>query len=495
MKTAHDPKPALIPGMQMVRHLGSGGFADVFLYEQKIPHRQVAVKIQRSGLSVSLDRAFRNEVDMLARLSSHPGIVSLYDAGATPDGRQYMAMEYCPHPSVATQLKTGSFSVAEVLDIGIRIAGALSFAHTKGVLHHDVKPANILFTEFGHPVLTDFGLAAPTGGEAERAVKGFSAPWAPPEQHQRSVPYTESGDQYALAATLYTMLEQRSPFEIPGADNSDLAIISRVLSAPLPPIERADVPPMMVDVLATALHKRADDRFASMQHFANALQQIQSQLDLSITALELRPEAVRPQFISNIVDGSVKTRNELTHFVTGEPSNRSEDRFVDETKLVDAVLHSKSCQCEECRKKSRWFSPELRQMLVKNRFLIAMVATVAAVSLGAWIYSANKASEDTENSSVPQDQVALSVHNPIEDLRGELGADGLTFSWSGVGTDAVYLYRFLDTLDTQEVQQTRENSVTVLSPQGRVCVEVIARFADGTTTPPTQACVDSPGTP
>ena len=179
--------PPAIPNATFVRHLGSGGFADVYLFRQLMPQRDVAVKVLRPDSNAQASAAFDAEVNLMARVSNHPSIVSFYTAGITDDGRHYLVMEYCPPPHLGQRSKEHRIPVSQALDIGVRIAGAVETLHQRGIIHRDVKPMNILFTQFGHPVLTDFGIAAQTGTDEETAG-GFSVAWAPPNSRTGQAP-------------------------------------------------------------------------------------------------------------------------------------------------------------------------------------------------------------------------------------------------------------------------------------------------------------------
>jgi serine/threonine protein kinase len=139
--------------------LGSGGFAAVYRCWQLRVGREVAVKVDNRVLLSERDRRrFVREVTAAGRLSGHPHVIDVYDAGTLPDGRPYLVMELCPAGSLADALhRDGPMSPAQVRDIGIRISDALAAAHAAGVLHRDIKPANILINRYGLVGLSDFG--------------------------------------------------------------------------------------------------------------------------------------------------------------------------------------------------------------------------------------------------------------------------------------------------------------------------------------------------
>jgi len=278
--------PPDLPGYTYSRLLGMGGFADVFLYQQELPSRDVAVKVL---LDTHLDDEARSqfvtEANLMAQVSQHPAIVTVHHAGFADDGRPYLIMEYCSRPGVAERYRTERMDVAESLRIAIRIASAVASAHKAGIWHRDIKPANVLTTDFGWPALTDFGIAA-TAAIAGSAV-GMSIPWAPPELLSPSPSGDERSDVYSLAATLYSMLAGRSPFEVLGTANTAGDLVGRIERMPLPRILRSDVPDDLFEVLDTAMAKRAEDRHPSSIAFARDLQGIEADLGLPVTALDL----------------------------------------------------------------------------------------------------------------------------------------------------------------------------------------------------------------
>ncbi|GAA2200493.1 serine/threonine-protein kinase [Sinomonas flava] len=282
--------PPQLPGFRYLSLLGSGGFSDVFLYEQDRPRRKVAVKVLVSDLRTeSARRQFESEANLMAQLSSHPYIVTIYEAETTADGHSYLAMEYCSRPSLDIRYRREPLSVDEVLAIGIQVSSAVETAHRAGIAHRDIKPANILVTDYNRPALTDFGISGTVEGGGESDM-GMSIPWSPPESFRGGAVDGVALDVWALGATLYTLLAGRSPFVIPGGDNSQRSLVQRIHSSPVPPIGRADVPGSLELVLSTAMSKSTEGRYSSAHTFALALQRIQSELNLSVTPFEVLEE-------------------------------------------------------------------------------------------------------------------------------------------------------------------------------------------------------------
>ncbi len=301
--------PPEIPGFGYVQLLGSGGFADVFLYEQRMPRRRVAIKVLLSeSLTEGARESFDAEANLMAQLSTHPSIVTIYQAGIAEDGRPYLAMEYCPKPNLGARYRREKIGVAEALRIGIQVAGAVETSHRAGILHRDIKPANILVTEYNRPALTDFGISVTLVGGGEQESVGMSIPWSPPEVFGAAGSSGVAADIYSLGATVYTILAGRSPFEVPGGANSGLDLIARIQSSPLTKTGRADVPASLEEVLATAMAKQESSRFSTALEFARALQKVQLELSMSVTPADVLDEQVAAEQIDEEDEGNTRIR-------------------------------------------------------------------------------------------------------------------------------------------------------------------------------------------
>jgi len=283
--------PPQIPGLTYLNLLGSGGFADVFLYEQELPRRKVAVKALLAQAVTPEGRAqFAGEANLMAQLSTHPSIVTIYQAATTEDGRPYLVMEYCPRPNLSARYRRERIGVAEALRIAVRLAGAVETAHRAGILHRDIKPANVLTTDYGWPALTDFGISVAGGSTDDTDQAGMSIPWAAPEFFIEDAPRGAAADVYALAATIYTLLAGRSPFEAPGQSNAALDLITRIERNPVPATGRDDVPEALEEILRRGMAKDPRARFSSAASFARAVQQVETELHLPLTPLDI-PDA------------------------------------------------------------------------------------------------------------------------------------------------------------------------------------------------------------
>lgn len=280
--------PPALAGFTAVRVLGSGGFADVFLFEQNMPRRQVAVKVMLPEVvNEQVRRMFQVEADLMATLSAHPSILTVYEAGVSSDGRPYLVMELCSS-SLGQGYRRQPLPVPEVLRIGVKIAGALQTAHDQGILHRDIKPSNILLTAYGSPVLSDFGISSSTRGSMAGAeAVGLSIPWSAPEVLDESTQGTVASEVWALAATLYSLLAGRSPFEVTGETSAPGELARRIAKAKLPPIGRDDVPASLERLLQRALQKNPAQRPASVLAVLRELQAVEMELGFTPTAAEV----------------------------------------------------------------------------------------------------------------------------------------------------------------------------------------------------------------
>jgi serine/threonine protein kinase len=217
--------PASLGSYRLIRRLGEGGMGIVYLAEQSGPiTREVALKVIRPGLdSQKVLARFSSERQILANLS-HPGISRVYDAGATPDGRPYVAMEYVPGTSLTRFCDEARMPVRERLELFLQVCAAIQHAHQKGVIHRDIKPSNLLVTiADGRPFVKviDFGIAkALTPHPGDEMLTQTGATLGTPEYMSPEQASGDPGavdtrsDVYALGVVLYELLAGARPFEM-----------------------------------------------------------------------------------------------------------------------------------------------------------------------------------------------------------------------------------------------------------------------------------------
>jgi tRNA A-37 threonylcarbamoyl transferase component Bud32 len=275
-------------GLEDIAELASGGFATVYRARQPAMGRAVAVKVLTAPVTDRLVRSrFQRECQALGVLSDHPAIVTVYDAGFTASGRPYLVMELMTGGSLAEQLeRDGPLAWRDVLSIGVHIAGALHSAHHHGVLHRDVKPANILISEYEAAKLGDFGIARLQGAEHTRtgALTGSLA-HAAPELLGGSPPSVRS-DVYALGSTLFTLLRGETAF-LHTTDESIIPALARITTSTIPDLRADGIPAPVCDVVEQLMAKRPEERPESAAEAGHALQSAQRTLDVAVTVLPI----------------------------------------------------------------------------------------------------------------------------------------------------------------------------------------------------------------
>lgn len=433
--------PPDLPGLRPLQLLGSGGFADVFLYEQDLPRRRVAVKVLvEQVVTEEVRHRFVSEANAMAQLSAHPSILTIYQAGVAPDGRLFLVMEHCSRPNLAVRFRREPLPVAEALQIGVRLASAVETAHQAGILHRDIKPANVLVTDYGWPALTDFGIAAQIESGSEQ-VAGLSVLWAAPELFDADPRSERRTDVYALGATVYALLAGRSPFEVAG-DNSAAAVAARIERAPVPSTGRMDSSPALEQLLARTMHKRLEARPRSALELAQGLQGIERQLGLPPTSID-----VRESLVAEITgDGDDETR--VRGVVTIAPSApTSATARVDDRSAWSAGTADQSAPGE----------PPARSPWAVVLGLVALVAVVGVV-VGVVLFGPRP--EDpagpTASPAPPSDVVAPVAPAAPEDVACARDGDRVECTWTPVAGEGVrYRWSF---------QERPEDSTTIDEP-------------------------------
>ncbi|HXW97696.1 MAG TPA: serine/threonine-protein kinase, partial [Gemmatimonadales bacterium] len=285
-ETVTQLKDALSDRYRIVRELGRGGMATVYLAEDLKHDRQVALKVLRPELAVALGpERFLREITTTATLR-HPHILPLYDSGrtsASTDGRApeflYYVMPYVEGESLRARLeRERQLPCEEALRITREAADALGYAHDRGIVHRDIKPENILL-ERGHAVVADFGIAravSSAGGEklTDTGLAVGTPAYMSPEQSVGERDLDGRSDQYALACVLYEMLAGEPPYSGPTAQ----AIIAKRFVDPAPAVRRLrpTVPVAVEQALTRALAKVPSDRFPSCAAFVEAFNRSES---------------------------------------------------------------------------------------------------------------------------------------------------------------------------------------------------------------------------
>jgi hypothetical protein len=275
----------MLGGCRLIRKIGEGGMGHVYLGEQvRVGNRLVAVKIVRPGdvsdspeITEEIERRFQREATLLGQFT-HPNILPVHDSGVE-DGLLYLVMQYAPDGSLSDAIRGRSTHHLELpasldfaLDLIGQVADALQYTHSRGVVHRDVKPGNVLIriepSGHWHALLADFGIArAQETTSQQTQVTGTFAYMAP---EQFSGKFSPASDQYALSVMAFLLLAGRTPFE------GDIATMTRGHMYEAPPSLRTlnpNVPEAVERVINRALAKDPAQRFASVADFARALRE------------------------------------------------------------------------------------------------------------------------------------------------------------------------------------------------------------------------------
>ncbi|PTQ51743.1 MAG: Serine/threonine protein kinase PrkC, regulator of stationary phase [Brockia lithotrophica] len=256
----------VVGGRYLIRRkLGEGGMSFVYLAEDLLLGRNVAIKVLREPYAddEQFRRRFLREAQAVSLLS-HPNIVTLFDTG-THDGAPYLVFEYVPGRTLKEEIRArGPLPLDEVLSIGDQVLRALAHAHNRGIVHRDVKPHNILLTADGTAKVSDFGIARALGGETLTESGTFlgSAHYFSPEQAKGET-ITPASDLYAFGVVLYEMLTGDLPF----AGDSPVTVALKHVEASPPSVRerRPEVPVALENVVRRAMAKRPENRYPTAE--------------------------------------------------------------------------------------------------------------------------------------------------------------------------------------------------------------------------------------
>jgi serine/threonine protein kinase len=287
-----------IAGYRIESLLGRGGMSVVYLAEHMRLGRKVALKVLAPTLAQ--DEGFRErfiyESQRAAELD-HPNVISIYDAGEVEggdaDGLLYIAMRYVRGADLRTILKEqGPLSVGRTLFVLEQVASALDAAHDRSLVHRDVKPSNILVAQpSDHVYLTDFGIVKHTTsrGLTRTGIFVGTVDYAAPEQIEGR-PLDGRTDVYALGCVLYESLTAKPPFD----RDAEVAVMHAHLTEPPPPLTaaRPDLPPALDRIVATAMAKPKEERFATCPQLVDAARAAVLQRHPTSAEPQVRPEVV-----------------------------------------------------------------------------------------------------------------------------------------------------------------------------------------------------------
>jgi beta-lactam-binding protein with PASTA domain/tRNA A-37 threonylcarbamoyl transferase component Bud32 len=316
---------------EVVRELGSGGMAEVYLANDQLLGRQVALKIlsARYAHDEQFVERFRREASSAAGLN-HPNIVQIYDRGEA-EGTYYIAMEYLDGRSLKDIiLKYAPLSPDLVMSISVQILEALRFAHRRDVIHRDIKPQNIIVDNDGRVKVTDFGIAR--AGSASTMTEAGSiigtAHYLSPEQAQ-GLPVEAASDLYSLGVVMYEMVTGKLPFD---GDNPVSIAMQHVQELPaLPRSVASDVPENLEAVILRSLGKHPTERYLTAQAMLDDLRRVQEGEAISAPAA-FAEESTRVMSPSSVASAAQPTEvrrkpperdDALPEVYYGEPRRRN----------------------------------------------------------------------------------------------------------------------------------------------------------------------------
>src|SRR2546422_6672083 len=254
--------------------LGGGGSAQVYLARDQTLNRDVAVKVldPEAAADVELRKMFVKEGRALAQLS-HANIVAVYDVGEV-DGAPFIVMEYLPGGSLKQRIETvGPLKPDHAVRVIAAVANGLAFAHSKGIIHADLKPSNILFDNNGTAKICDFGIARTPQEDAATPQLYATAMYVAPERVEGKSTTVQS-DVYGLGLVLYEALVGKPPFT---STNAAVLLRDHVVRQPVPPSHlRQSLPKELDTVALKALAKQPNLRYQKASDFAVALQRIEN---------------------------------------------------------------------------------------------------------------------------------------------------------------------------------------------------------------------------
>ena len=272
------PKELLNKRYEIIKPIGSGGMAEVYLAKDTLLDREVAIKMLRSQFSSDpvLLEQFRREAKSAARLI-HPYIISIYDVVACDD-EQYIVMEYVDGITLKRFMEEHKLSLFEVIDISMRLAEGLQHAHNRNVVHCDIKPLNILVDKELNPKIADFGIAKMVSNQTmvyTNAIMG-SVHYISPEQASGGK-VTHLSDIYSLGVVMFEMLTGQVPFK----GETAVAVAMMHAEKPVPKLSEYmdDVPEGLQAILDKALAKRPEDRYQSATELHNDLANLRLEVD------------------------------------------------------------------------------------------------------------------------------------------------------------------------------------------------------------------------
>jgi tRNA A-37 threonylcarbamoyl transferase component Bud32 len=276
---------------QISQPLGAGGSSQVYLAKDTALNREVAIKVLDPAAAAdgNLRRMFVKEARSLAQLS-HANVVAVYDVGEV-DNMPYIVMEHLAGGSVKGRIeRIGPLKAGEAVRIAIEVANGLAFAHSKGIIHADLKPSNILFDANDHAKIADFGIARTPKEDGATPELYATAMYVAPERVEGKQASVQS-DVYGLGLVLYEMLVGKPPFT---STNAGVLMRDHVVRMPVPPSHlRPSLPKELDTIVLKSLAKQPNLRYQRASDFAKALASIEN-IDKDLATTRITPVMTEP---------------------------------------------------------------------------------------------------------------------------------------------------------------------------------------------------------
>ena len=494
------PETVAIDRYERLSPIGSGGFSQVYQAWQPDFNRWVAVKVLTLQAGQAVDRqGFERECRAMGSVSEHPNIVTVYDSGFTKSGRPFIAMERYQETLLDRIKSHGPLPPSEVLDTGVQTCAALQRAHDAGILHRDIKPQNILFNNYGDPVLADFGIASAAGDGPNQQSVGMSVHYAAPEVVEGGVPGIES-DLYSLGATLYTALAGHRPFAT-SAKESRSRLITRILTESPPPINVQTVPAPVERAILSLLAKHPNDRPRTAIEAANVMRDLQTQMGLTATPL-------RVSTVDNDDDDFTIRRNQTTSPPSGpNPSTptAAPSRWAGSASAGPVPAPPSGAQgFDDTSASVTTYRPVERQRPTaefaeppKDRRLFyafgALAVVVGLGAIGAIISLSGDDSPDAPPSTISA-PTSTTINNltapetPVGLVQRQVG-DEVHVTWDDVEEADRFVVEF--TVGSAENRQVDTPLINLSTPTENLCLTVKAVSRQGRPSRPTEPfCID-----
>ena len=403
---------------EIIKSIGEGGMANVYLANDTILNRKVAVKVLRGDLSSDekFIKRFQREALSVSNLS-HPNIVEVYDVGEE-DGQYYIVMEYIEGKTLKQLLKKReSLTLAEVIDIMTQLTDGISHAHESYIIHRDIKPQNIMIEDDGKIKITDFGIAMALNATQltqTNSVMG-SVHYLPPEQASGKGATIKS-DIYSLGILMYELLTGTVPFK---GDNA-VEIALKHMKEKIPSIRKQDpsIPQSVENILLKATAKNPRNRYDSAK-------EMNEDLKNCLTEEHANDKKISFEYPENDIDDDTPIKNISKPKKKVEISTERKDEIEDTDELVTEIKNDKD-EKKQTDIEDYFEEPKKRNTLI---VILASFFLILLITLGiTWLIT----TKEVEDVIVPNVE-GLTLEKAIEKLENS----GFTYSTEQENSDTV----------------------------------------------------------